>query len=114
MEDNYKELMDGVQNIRVLKALTPTSGKTPMKKLKNDLIELIQGFKEQYNLLPEEHKEKNKESKDFIVKVLEDLCLSINQHYINDEKEFIKTVFKDGKEEENKNLKPHIYYNTLD
>jgi hypothetical protein len=94
-------------------ALTVTNGKTPIRKIKNQIIEQINFYENEFILLSEERKEKNKETKQMLVDVLKDICISIDDFYIEHEKEFIKNTFKDGLNPINENLKPYLYYQKL-
>ena len=112
-ESPFDILTQNEQEIRISKALKITSRKTPIGRLKNQLISKIEEFKKDYDLLPEERKEKNKHTQIVVIGFLEKICLALEEFYIEDEKEFVKNVFKDGKDESNKNLKPHLYYEYL-
>jgi hypothetical protein len=109
----FQKLIENERKIMLRKALSRTKGNTPVMKFKNSLISLIEQYKEEFDLLTEERKEINKHAQVSVTKILENICLALEEYYINDEKEFVKNIFKDGKDERNEKLKPHFYYEHL-
>jgi len=108
--ENWKKFLN---NKKVSKALTETNGKTPIMSIKNKIIKQINYFEKEFALLSEERKEKNKETKEMLVVVLKDICVLIDDFYIEHEKEFIKGVFKDGANPFYEEFTLHRYYINL-
>ncbi len=118
--DNAIEYSSHIENwekclgmIKDSKALTKTNGKTPIMSIKNLIINQINYFEKEFELLSEERKEKNKEKKEVLVVVLKDVCIAIDDFYIEHENKFIKGVFKDGANPFYENFTLHRYYINL-
>jgi hypothetical protein len=95
-EDELKNWLRCADMMTDLQALTVTNGKTPVRKIKNNIIKTINHYEKEFSLLTEERKEKSKEKKEMLLNVLKDICILLDDFYIEEEKQFIKKVFKDG------------------